>query len=198
MLLLKWSFETLTHTWASYRLSPWNNPPVKLLFSRSREWLFGTSTLNTFLLHASEILTSIWNTVHMIWKFQCTQTDKTRTLKVTVDILNFQRCTFPCSNVFFEFRMYSREENWFHHALSKSSAEENKSKGIPKTVWSQSWGCFLSVLASISLMQIMRVSHQHRLRKRFSSSGKCNYQRANRTTHHLCCQEIISQLYVAK
>ena len=31
----------------------------------------------------------------------------------------------------------------------------------------------------------MRVSHQHRLRKRFSSSGKCNYQRANRTTHHL-------------
>ena len=121
----------------------------------------------------------------MIWKFQCTQTDKTRSLKVTVDILNFQRCTFPCSNVFFEFRMYSRDENWFHNALSKSSAEENKSKGIPKTVWSQSWGCFLSVLASISLMQIMSVSHQHRLRKRFSRSGKCNYQRANRTTHHL-------------
>ena len=174
--IVECSFETLTYTWASYRLSPWNNPPVKLLFSRSREWLFGTSTLNTFLLHASEILTSIWNTVHMIWKFQCTQTDKTRTLKVTADISNFQRCTFPCSSVFFEFRMYSREENWFQNALSKSSAEEYKSKG------------FLSVLASISLMQIMRVSHQHRLRKRFSSSGKCNYQRANRTTHYLCCQ----------
>ena len=69
--------------------------------------------------------------------------------------------------------MYSREENWFQNALSKSSAEEYKSKGIPKTVWSQSWGCFLSVLAS------MVVSHQHRLRKRLISSGKCNYQRAN-------------------
>ena len=54
--------------------------------------------------------------------------------------------------------MYSRKENWFQNALSKSSAEEYKSKGIPKTVWSQSWGCFLSVLASMVL------SHQHGLR----------------------------------
>ena len=43
-------------------------------------------------------------------------------------------------------------------------------------------------------MQIMVVSHQHRLRKRFSSSGKCNYQRANRTTHHLCCQFVCSEI----
>ena len=83
-----------------------------------------------------------------------------------------------------------------NHLLKNTKA----CKGIPKTVWSQSWGCFLSVLASISLMQIMEVSwsHQHRLTKRFISSGKCNYQWANRITHHLCCQWIISQVYVGK
>ena len=70
----------------------------------------------------------------MIWKFQCTQIDKTRTLKVTVDKKNYKQYTYPCSNAFFDLRMYSREENGFQNALSKSSAEEYKSKGIPKTV----------------------------------------------------------------
>ena len=124
----------------------------------------------------------------LMWYHNLHQADWRYNGKETSSWLTSNCFRNPLPFVFFEFRMYSREENWFHHALSKSSAEENKSKGIPKTVWSQSWGCFLSVLASISLMQIMRVSHQHRLRKRFSSSGKCNYQRANRTTHHLCCQ----------
>ena len=65
---------------------------------------------------------------------------------------------FSCSDEFFDLHLYISEETDFKMQCPNHLPKNAKKQGVPKTVKSVMLEYFLSVLASISLMQRMALS----------------------------------------